>query len=120
MNTIGKLMVAVFVMVLMINTDSSAQDQAKSKTAVINVQTSAMCGACKSRIEKAMAFEKGVMDVVLDMETKIATITYKKSKTNPEKLRLAIAKVGYDADKVPADKTAYEKLPACCQKGGMD
>ena len=59
---------------------------------------------------------KGVKSVELDDETKIVTITYKTAKTNPEKLRKAISKLGYDADDVEADAEAYAKLPKCCKK----
>ena len=86
-------------------------------TEVLKVKTSAVCGMCKDRIEKGLAFEKGIKDVVLDVDTKIATITYKPKKTTPEKIRLAISKLGYDADEVPGDAKAYSKLPSCCKKG---
>lgn len=107
----------MFVIVFLVNTITNAQDTIINKTAIIKIQTSAICGSCKARIEKNMAFEKGVIDVVLDLETKIATITYKTSKTSPDALRLAMSKIGYDADNIPADPVAYEKLPACCKKG---
>jgi periplasmic mercuric ion binding protein len=88
----------------------------QSKKEVVKIQTSAVCEMCKDRIEKNIAFEKGVSDVVLDLTTKIATITYKPKKTNPDKLKQAISKLGYDADEVKADKYAYDKLPPCCKK----
>ena len=51
--------------------------------------------------------------------TAMFKVTYVTKKTNPEKLRLAITKIGYDADELKADEKAYNKLPGCCQKGGM-
>jgi periplasmic mercuric ion binding protein len=89
--------------------------QEKTKD-TIKIQTSAVCGMCKDRIESGMAFEKGVQDVSLDAETKIATITYNARKTTPDLLRKAISKLGYDADSLAADPVAYKKLPACCKK----
>ena len=86
------------------------------KAETIKIKTSAVCDMCKDRIEQGMAFEKGVKNVVLDVDTKIATITYNPSKTTPDDLRKAISKLGYDADNVAADKAAYAKLPACCKK----
>ncbi|MCX6282107.1 MAG: heavy metal-associated domain-containing protein [Bacteroidetes bacterium] len=86
------------------------------KTETIKIKTSAVCDMCKDRIEQGMAFEKGVKNVVLDVKTKIVTITYVPSKTTPDDLRKAISKLGYDADNVAADKAAYSKLPACCKK----
>ncbi len=86
----------------------------------IKIQTSAQCEQCKERIEKDMAFEKGVKYVDLDLDTKILTVQYKTAKTDPENLREAVSEIGYDADDVPADPEAYKKLPDCCQKGGHD
>lgn len=82
----------------------------------IKIKTSSQCDMCKERIEEALAFEKGVKTAELDVETKIVTVTYKKNKTTPEKIRKAISKVGYDADDVAADPKAYAKLDACCKK----
>lgn len=117
MKTFRKSLIAAIVAVFLINMTASAQEKAVAKSAEIKIQTSAVCGACKNRIEKNISFEKGVTDVVLDMTTKIATITYKPAKTDPDKLRAAISKIGYDADDVKADAKAYENLPACCKKG---
>ena len=114
MKTIIKTL-ALYLIAVLINTTTFAQSN--KKVDEVKIQTSAICSQCKDRIEQNMAYEKGVVDVVLDLNTKIVTITYKTSKTNPDKLRLAISKIGYDADNVPADKVAYEKLPSCCKKG---
>ena len=82
----------------------------------LKITTSSQCDMCKERIEEALAFEKGVKSSELDLETKVVTVSYKASRTTPEKIRRAISKVGYDADDVAADLKAYSKLPACCKK----
>ena len=92
--------------------------QEKKSTEEIKIKTSALCEMCKARIEKALAYQKGVKKAVLDLETKEVAVVYKPEKTNPEKLRKAIAKTGYDADSVHAEKSAYDNLPNCCKKGG--
>lgn len=86
------------------------------KTDTVMIRTSAVCGMCKDRIEQGLAFEKGVKDVVLDRETKMVTIRFNPKSTNPAELRRKISKLGYDADNIPADPVAYQKLPACCKK----
>ena len=86
----------------------------------ITIHTSAQCGACKMKIEHDMAYVKGVKLAVLNLETKNLIIVYNPEKTNPEKLRLALTKTGYDADSVIADPKAYEELLQCCKKGGHD
>ncbi|HMM11496.1 MAG TPA: heavy-metal-associated domain-containing protein [Bacteroidales bacterium] len=83
----------------------------------VSIKTSAVCGDCKARLEKNLAFEKGVSKVSLDDETKIITIEYRKGRNSKESLKKAITKIGYDADEMPADQKAHDRLPACCQKG---
>lgn len=97
----------------------NANAQKDKKTATIVIKTSTQCGMCKGRLEKVMAYEKGIISSDLNIEKAEFTVTYKVSKTSPEKIKLAITKVGYDADELKADKTSYDKLPACCQKDGM-
>jgi len=63
-----------------------------------------------------MAFEKGVVSSDLDLETKILTVKYKSNKTDLDKIRTAVTKVGYDADDKMADAEAYNNLPGCCKK----
>jgi periplasmic mercuric ion binding protein len=95
----------------------SAQETKKKNYEEVQIQTTAVCGMCKERIETNIAYEKGVKKVELDDSTKVVTIGFDPRKTNADQLRTAISKIGYDADDVAADPVAYEKLPACCKKG---
>lgn len=90
------------------------------KTQTVKIKTSAICEMCKERIEKKLAFTKGVTDVNLDVESKdkVVTVSFNPKKTSVEKIKRAIAEVGYDADEVVAETSVYEKLPSCCKKGG--
>jgi len=91
--------------------------QASSKgVATAKFKTSAVCEMCKARIEKSLAYEKGVQSAVLDVPTKVLTVTYKADKTTPAALRTAVQKTGYDADELTADARAYNRLPDCCKK----
>ena len=90
--------------------------QAQKKTEEIKIITSAQCEMCKTRIETAMAYEKGVVKSDLNLEDKVLTVTYKQGKTTPEKIRKAINALGYDADNSPGDTKAYAALPPCCKK----
>ncbi len=103
----------VFAISIFSSTDTFSQDK---KTETIKIKTSAVCGMCKDRIENGMAFEKGIKDVSLDVDTKEVTIKYNTKSTTPDELRKKISKLGYDADGVPCDTVAYKKLPACCKK----
>ncbi len=83
----------------------------------IVIKTSAQCGMCYDNIKKEFTFTKGVNSFQLNEENGEVTVKYNPSKTNPEKIRKAISKAGYDADDIPANPKAYEKLDACCKKG---
>ena len=89
---------------------------AQKKTEEIKIKTSAQCEQCKTRIETAMAYEKGVVKSELNLDTKELKVVYKPSKTTPENIRKALNYLGYDADNTLADKKAYSKLPSCCKK----
>lgn len=95
---------------------SQAIAQDKKKTEEIKIKTSAVCDMCKNSIEKAMAYEKGVKSSDLDVASKMLTVVYLPAKTTPEKIRKAICLTGYDADEMPADAKAYERLHSCCKK----
>ncbi|MFM7079690.1 MAG: heavy-metal-associated domain-containing protein [Bacteroidota bacterium] len=90
---------------------------ANAQEADITIKTSAQCGTCKTNIEKALMMEKGVRFAELDVKTQNARVIYNSKRTTPEQLRKAISGVGYDADELPADPVAVEKLKPCCKKG---
>ncbi len=116
-----KVILMIVLSIVIVNTISAQEakkkDKKEKKLEVVEIQTSAICGDCKERLEHDIAFEKGVKFVELDDDTKILTIKYKQGKNNKENLKKAITKVGYDADDLPADEKAYNALPDCCKKG---
>ena len=91
---------------------------AQKGTEEITISTSTMCEMCKTKIEKELVFEKGVKEVKVDLEKKTAWVRYKADKTSPEKIKVALSKIGYRADDIKADPKAFEKLPACCKAEG--
>lgn len=91
---------------------------ASDQPQTVKIKTSAICKMCKARIERNLAYEKGVTDVTLDVDTKVATVSFNPKKTDVAKIKAVILKTGYDADELPADPKGYEKLPSCCKKGG--
>jgi periplasmic mercuric ion binding protein len=87
------------------------------KISVVKITTSAECEMCKKRIEKEVSLLKGVKKAELDLTTKVLTVEYNGKKTSPDKIRTAIANLGYDADNVKANNRATKQLPHCCQPG---
>jgi len=74
------------------------------------------CESCGQFLRKELKFIKGVKFATLDVKAMTFTIEYNTSKTNPAEIRNAISKLGYDADDIKAEPTAYQKLDGCCKK----
>ena len=81
----------------------------------LTVKTTTVCGMCKATIEKAMAYEKGIVSSDVDYAEQTITVIYNPKKTDAEKIKKAITMTGYAADDMPADEKAYKRLADCCQ-----
>ncbi len=92
----------------------------QAKTMEIKINTTIECDMCKKRVESGLAYEKGVKFSKVDVPTKTLTVTYNAAKTSPEKIKLAVSKMGYNADEIKADTAAYNQLPECCKAGGHE
>ena len=116
-----KLIIAVMATVALA-LGAKAQQPADSVTytsngmAVAKIKTSAVCDMCKETIEKAMAYEKGVKESELDVDTKVLTVKFDPKKTSLAKIRTAVVKTGYDADGLQADEKGYNNVNPCCKK----
>ncbi len=91
-----------------------AQKIKDEKTVVI--EASMDCNSCKAKIEKNIAFEKGVKSLDVNLETKRVTITYQENKNSEEGLVKAIEKLGFTA-KVVDQKECDAKPHECPKKG---
>lgn len=78
------------------NSNNSTDDKSKGLVTVV-YSTNLHCDKCKKKIESNIAFEKGVKDLQVNVKEKTVTVTYKKDKTDSEKILKAIQKLGYTA-----------------------
>lgn len=99
---------------------SFAQEPKKNQKAVI--KTAIYCDHCKEcetcgkNFQANMHKIKGLKMYELDEEKMTITVYYNGTKTNLQTIKKAISQLGYDADDVKADVSAYEKLDGCCKK----
>lgn len=77
--------------------------------------TNIVCQTCRRTLVKGLSTQRGIRFVEVDVPKKIVTVVYRSDKTSPERIRQAIAKLGYDADSLGRDPAAFERLPACCK-----
>jgi copper chaperone CopZ len=87
------------------------------KTSKIMIKTSGQCGMCKTTIEATVKAIDGTSSAYYNEANSKVLVKYDAAKTNPDAIRQAISKAGYDADNVMAVKAAHDALPKCCQKG---
>jgi len=102
-------------------TFSVAAQSKKNQKAVI--KTALYCDHCKQcetcgkNFQENMYKITGVKNYELDDQKMTITVFYNGEKTDLQTIKTAISKLGYDADEVMADQTAYDKLDGCCKKG---
>ncbi len=85
------------------------------KLDTLQVKSSVVCQTCRRTIIKGLSTQKGIRRVEVDLPAQIITIVYRPDRTTPHAIRQAIQNLGYDADTLPRNPAAYERLPACCK-----
>lgn len=90
--------------------------QVKPVNKAILKTPSIQCDMCKERIELNLSRSEGVKTVKVDVKKKTTTVSWYTDRTNIENIKTTIANLGYDAEDIEADETAYKKLPKCCKK----
>jgi copper chaperone CopZ len=84
------------------------------KKVTVSFHVSAVCGLCEETIEKALDM-KGVVAADFNLESGIATVTYKSSKLEEKDLHAALNEVGYDTEKSTATDEQYARTHNCCK-----
>lgn len=85
------------------------------KIAEAQIKTSAHCGSCKTKIEKAVNKLDGILKSDLDLDSKILTVKYDAEKIKLGDIQAKIKKVGYEADLVDGNsKPETKKSSKCC------
>jgi copper ion binding protein len=92
--------------------DKSGQGQAE--TAEIKVPT-IQCNRCVAHVERALSGVNGVSAVKVNLESRIAQVSFDPGKTNLAAVEKSISRAGYDANETKSDPDAYAALAACCK-----
>lgn len=98
---------------------ASMNAQAKKKEVKeITYQVAMDCQSCVNKINKNLAFEKGVKDLKADLESQTVYVKYRADKTSSDKLVAALKKLGFEAKEHKEGCTAKKK--ACCAEHDHD
>jgi len=116
MNIKGLLaFLGIFFMSFTVNAQTKESGKAEIKVS-IECDHCKVCETCGMNFKDNMLKIKGVKMYELNEEKKTLTVYYNIKKTDLSTIKTAISKLGFDADEVKADPTAYTKLDGCCKK----
>jgi Cu2+-exporting ATPase len=91
--------------VIALSSASAQETKKKSKKVTTTFLIENMsCENCIRKIEKNIAFEKGVTDLICDLSTRTVKVTYRVDKTDEEKLIAAFEKIDKKARALKADE----------------
>lgn len=76
----------------------SAKASKSAKTETVTFCTNLRCHNCVKKVNENIAFEKGVKDLKVSLDTQTITVTFDPAKTSVEALSKAISKLGYAAE----------------------
>ena len=86
-----------------------AQNKNNKKETVKFYVENMECKNCQAKVEKNIAFEKGVSDIQCDLSTRTVIITYHTEKTNVKELQKGFKKMKMDAVVVTDGDTSPTK-----------
>ncbi len=94
----------LFVSLIMISFSSvEAKEKKTNHNKTVTFEVSMTCVGCKNKIEKNIAFEKGIKDMQVDLSKKYVTLTFDSRKTDEGKITNAFEKLGYTAKPIEAE-----------------
>jgi cation transport ATPase len=105
-------LIPIFIMMMLATGVAQAQDK---KVKEVSFQVDGVCKMCKTRIEDAALYTKGVKFAEWNKETKTLKVAFRTDKTDEVTVHKSIAEAGHDTPEVKATEEAYAKLPGCCK-----
>lgn len=84
-----------------------AQKELDVKT--VKLQTSAHTDNCKAKIEKTLAYEKGIIESELNQESQILTVKYNSKKSDVKKIIKVIEGLGHEATEIADEENNIKK-----------
>ncbi len=95
-----KLMIMIVAMIgFSVATTAQETKKTDSKRDTVVFMVNLHCEACEAKVAKNLPYEKGVLDFTASHKKQEVMIVYNPKKTDPETLKQAIIKMGYQAKK---------------------
>lgn len=94
------LAVVLLVSVFAVNCDAQNKKDKDKNLAEVTFVTTVDCDHCVKKCEANLPYEKGVKDCKVNLEDFTIYFKYDTTKTDKEKLKKAIQKLGYEAEEI--------------------
>jgi periplasmic mercuric ion binding protein len=116
MKNLLKSTIVLFIVFLISNTAFAQKTNQKAviKT-TLNCDHCKECETCGLKFKTEILKIKGVKMYELDDKAMTFTVYYNAKKTNLQTIKVAISKLGYDADDVKATQEGLATLDGCCK-----
>jgi len=95
-----KYLVLSLAVILAVFMSVEASAKKKVKTAEVTFITTVDCKNCVKKVEANLPFNPGIKDMKVSLEDRTIWLKYDPAKTDVEKLKAAINKLGYEAEPV--------------------
>ena len=82
----------------------TAAEAKPSNRAVVTFSVEIDCESCKQKIERNLSYEKGILNLEVSVKENTVIVTYNTAKTNVQKIKDALKKIGYEATELPPKK----------------
>ncbi len=115
------LLKSIFLLLALFLFSNTTLAQEKSNKGKAEIKTTLNCDHCKKCETCGLKFKtemfkiKGLKMYELDNKKMTFTVYFNPKKTDLQTIKIAISKMGYDADEIKADVAGYEKLDVCCK-----
>ena len=93
---------------------ASPEVQVKAGEKIVLIKANVECAKCKAKIEKNMAYVKGVKDINADIKSRVVTIAYDPAKTNEATILKEIQKLGMGGEIVRATGSKSSNGKSAC------
>lgn len=117
-----KIRNALFILLILAGASHYTFAQKKQRTEKAIIKTHFYCDHCKKCETCGLKFEaelyntKGIRAFEINGKKQTITVIYNPLKVDLQTIKIAISKLGFDADEIKADPVAYNKLDDCCKK----
>lgn len=103
-----KIMKFFLVLAVLLSAALAVNAQKKGEKTMVYKAT-LHCGSCKAKVEKNVAFEKGVKNLKVDMKAQTITVTFREDKNTAEGIKKAIEKQDVAVQSMEAKESGKAK-----------